>query len=145
MLPQNCDTLTCIISHTFPIAINDDGPSGPHDNSMVTHSTGTLAPSPRIQHFDGEIPPSLSPLDAFAAQGRQLAKELSESKKGDRRLSRLPPSSVVRSLSQPRPGYFRTLSTEGSNRKSINPDLSNQGGFLQVEEPTFSPQSQHPR
>lgn len=73
-------------------------------------------PSPRIQHYDGEIPPSLSPLDAFAAQSRKLAMELDAAKKaGSRRMSRLPPSHVSKTLSEhssDRPRYFRSLSEE---------------------------------
>ena len=78
-------------------------------------------PSPRIEHYDGEVPPALSPLDAFAAQGRLLARQLEESARRDCRLSRLPPSSVARSLSRPRPGYFRSLSSgDGSNSQENN-------------------------
>lgn len=98
-------------------------------------------PSPRREHFDGEVPPTLSPLDAFAAQGRLLARQLDESKRRDRRMSRLPPSSVERSLSQPRPNYFRSQSSGDSGlarqpTQKINPE---------VEEPHFRPQSEYPR
>lgn len=97
--------------------------------------------SPRIEHFDGEIPPALSPLDAFAAQGRLLAKQLDESMRKDRRLSRLPPASVARSLSQPRPGYFRSPSDhpQGITRSPTY------AGYPKVEEPTSRPHSEHPR
>ncbi|KAH1759031.1 hypothetical protein ACP6JD_008522 [Aspergillus fumigatus] len=108
------------------------------------------SPSPRIEHFDGEIPPALSPLDAFAAQGRLLARQLEESKRGERRMSRLPPSSVARSLSQGRPGYFRAPSSGDSHNSQ-----GGRGGELarrptqknnpEVEEPKFRPQSEHPR
>ena len=81
-------------------------------------------PSPRIQHFDGERPPSLSPLDAFAAQSRKLAMELEQAKKNaPRRLSRLPPALVQKSLSDhqsDRPRYFRTLSEEKSPQEQGN-------------------------
>lgn len=96
--------------------------------------------SPRVEHFDGEIPPALSPLDAFAARGRLLARQLDESKRQDQRMSRLPPSSVERSLSQPRPNYFRAKSSgESISRQPTqraNPEL---------EEPNFRPQSEYPR
>ncbi|KAK6841937.1 hypothetical protein PG987_002797 [Apiospora arundinis] len=49
--------------------------------------------SPRL-HVAGEVPPALSPLDAFAAQSRLLAKQLEESNKQGRRMSRLPPLTV---------------------------------------------------
>ncbi|PWY95746.1 hypothetical protein BO94DRAFT_135271 [Aspergillus sclerotioniger CBS 115572] len=110
------------------------------------------APSPRVEHYDGEIPPALSPLDAFAAQGRLLARQLEESARRNRRMSRLPPSSVARSLSQPRPGYFRSPSSSdsshcgrglgGRNELSRQPT---QKLNPEVEEPKFRPQSEHPR
>ncbi|PGH07227.1 hypothetical protein AJ79_06331 [Helicocarpus griseus UAMH5409] len=103
-------------------------------------------PSPRISHFDGEIPPALSPLDAFALQGRLLARQLDESnKKGERRMSRLPPASVARSLSQPRPGYFRSPSSGDSHRTApVSPGARGHSRNREVEEPTFRPKSQHP-
>ncbi|PYH49985.1 uncharacterized protein BP01DRAFT_286958 [Aspergillus saccharolyticus JOP 1030-1] len=105
------------------------------------------APSPRIEHYDGEIPPALSPLDAFAAQGRLLARQLEESARRNRRMSRLPPSSVARSLSQPRPGYFRSASTSdarGGKRHELS-RRPTQKMNPEVEEPKFRPQSEHPR
>ncbi|EPS29650.1 hypothetical protein PDE_04600 [Penicillium oxalicum 114-2] len=100
-------------------------------------------PSPRIEHYDGEIPPTLSPLDAFAAQGRLLAKQLDESRRRDRRMSRLPPSSVARSLSIPRPGYFRAPSSD-SQVESLTrkPTLR---ARPDPEEPKYRPISEHPR
>lgn len=104
-------------------------------------------PSPRIEHYDGEVPPALSPLDAFAAQGRLLARQLEESARRDCRLSRLPPSSVARSLSRPRPGYFRSLSSgDGSNSQENNIERRpTQKNHPEVEELKFRPMSEHPR
>lgn len=100
-------------------------------------------PSPRIAHYDGEVPPALSPLDAFAAQGRFLAKQLDESRRRDRRMSRLPPSSVARSLSTPRPGYFRSPSSESQgDNLTRKPTLR---AHPDVEEPKYRPVSEHPR
>jgi hypothetical protein len=103
---------------------------------------GTLTvPSPRLQHFAGEIPPALSPLDAFAAQGRLLAKQLDEEQKGGRRLSRIPHLSVAKSLSQPRPGYLRSASAEermlGEGDSPVN--------RTEIEVPKTRPVSEHPR
>lgn len=125
--------------------------SRPQFGESRSQSFDTLrSPSPRIEHFDGEIPPALSPLDAFAAQGRLLARQLEESKRGERRMSRLPPSSVARSLSQGRPGFFRAPSSGDSHYSQ-----GGRGGELarrptqknnpEVEEPKFRPQSEHPR
>ncbi|EEQ86447.2 cell cycle inhibitor Nif1 [Blastomyces dermatitidis ER-3] len=104
-----------------------------------------LTPSPRIAHFHGELTPVLSPLDAFALQGRLLAKQLDESKKSGRRMSRLPPASVARSLSQPRPGYYRAHSSgESSNTTPVSPEGRSHGRNGEVEEPAVRPKSQHP-
>lgn len=81
-------------------------------------SRGFLSPrafgSPRIGHVNGEVPPALSPLDALAAQGRLLAKQLDESAHNGKRMSRVPPYAIANSLAQTRPGYFRSVSAEPS-------------------------------
>lgn len=117
------------------------------DTRSPSHDTlRSGAHSPRIEHYDGEVPPALSPLDAFAAQGRLLARQLEESARRERRMSRLPPSTVARSLSQPRPGYFRAPSSgdssQGGRGLSRQPT---QKANPEVEEPKFRPQSEHPR
>lgn len=109
------------------------GPSKSYSSGKTT---------PRVEHFDGDIPPALSPLDAFALQSRLLAKQFEESRKAGRRLSRLPPASIARSFSQPRPGYFRSHSS-GDSRKP--PPSPNNYRNLEIEEPKFRPQSQHPQ
>ncbi|KAK0260007.1 hypothetical protein B0A54_09493 [Friedmanniomyces endolithicus] len=62
-------------------------------------------PSPRI----GEVPPALSPLDAFAMQSRLLAKQFEQEQQNGRRISRLPPVMVQQGLLS-RPDYFRKIS-----------------------------------
>ncbi|KAJ5970499.1 uncharacterized protein N7479_000417 [Penicillium vulpinum] len=99
--------------------------------------------SPRVAHFDGEVPPALSPLDAFAAQSRLLARQLDESRRRDRRMSRLPPASVARSLSQGRPGFGRSKSsTEARTELTRQPT---QKGVPEYSEPKYRPISEHPR
>lgn len=119
----------------------------PHgDPNSGRGSPSPRIPSPRVEHFDGEVPPALSPLDAFAAQGRLLARQLDESMRRDRRMSRLPPQSVARSLSQPRPGYFRSPGSDNSQKSrgtAASPELS--AHLAYEEQPKFRPQSQHPR
>ncbi|KAK2765438.1 hypothetical protein FQN54_008287 [Arachnomyces sp. PD_36] len=117
----------------------------PNNGSISGSINATL--SPRVEHFDGEVPPALSPLDAFAAQSRILAKQLDDSRRGNRRLSRLPPASVERSLSQPRPGYFRSPSSEESQAHKAHFPASprNWGNSPEVEQPLVRPQSEHPR
>ena len=105
--------------------------------------------SPRIQHFDGDIPPALSPLDAFAAQSRRLARELEETRKaGERRMSRLPPQIVSKSLddhNKNKPQIFRALSSE-EVVPQIPEAYRQDGGFNpQVSEPKERPQSSYPR
>ena len=98
-------------------------------------------PSPRL-HVAGEIPPELSPLDAFAAQSRLLAKQLEESANGGKRMSRLPPLTIASSLSQGRPGYFRSVSAEAST--PLSPTSPGSGLKTEVETPGFRPVSVYP-
>ena len=106
-------------------------------------------PSPRVLHFDGEIPPTMSPLDAFAAQSRLLAKQLDESKTNGRRVSRLPPCTIASSLANPRPGYIRSKSvatgTNGLGIKARSRDEESSGNRTEVEEPLFRPKSFYPQ
>jgi hypothetical protein len=116
-----------------------------------SHSHGPLGtnlpsprglPSPRL-HIAGEIPPELSPLDAFAAQSRLLAKQLDESNKLGRRISRLPPLTIANSLQQNRPGYLRSASAE-----EASPDSPQSPGSrlkTEVETPGFRPASVYPQ
>ena len=98
-------------------------------------------PSPRLR-IAGEVPPELSPLDAFAAQSRLLAKQLDESNRSGRRISRLPPLTIANTL-QNRPGYFRSASAEAAPDSPISP-----GSALktEVENPSgFRPASVYPQ
>ncbi|KAJ5816243.1 Tetratricopeptide-like helical [Penicillium robsamsonii] len=114
-----------------------------HDTLRSGRSGRSGTSSPRVAHFDGEVPPALSPLDAFAAQSRFLARQLDESRQGDRRMSRLPPSSVARSLSQGRPGFGRSKSsTETRTELTRQPT---QKGLPEYAEPKYRPVSEHPR
>src|SRR5690242_16929749 len=115
------------------------------DSGSMRASPSPRLPSPRVEHFDGEVPPALSPLDAFAAQGRLLSRQLGESMRRDRRMSRLPPQSVARSLSQPRPGYFRSKGSDNSQTSRGTVPSPDPPARLAYEEPKFRPQSQHPR
>ena len=122
------------------------------DSTRATSSASSRfdITSPRIQHFDGDVPPALSPLDAFAAHSRKLAKELEETKKaGERRLSRLTPQHVVQSLNehqQNRPHIFRALSSENDAVPPLPEQFkSNSGNNAQVLEPPARPVSSYPR
>ena len=106
------------------------------------YPTQGALPSPRIEYCDGEVPPALSPLDAFARQGRLLSKELHDSKQRDRRLSRLPPYNVIRSLSRPRPGYGRSYSH--GNPDLPSPNQPDRDSNLDFETPKHRPQSEYP-
>ncbi|KUJ22435.1 uncharacterized protein LY89DRAFT_298735 [Mollisia scopiformis] len=98
-------------------------------------------PSPRL-HVAGEIPPELSPLDAFAAQSRLLAKQLEECNNGGRRVSRLPPLTIASSLNQSRPGYFRSISADG--KSPLSPTSPPSGIKTEVETPGNRPISVYP-
>ncbi|KAL9624001.1 MAG: hypothetical protein Q9160_001754 [Pyrenula sp. 1 TL-2023] len=101
-------------------------------------------PSPRMHHFDGEIPPALSPLDAIAAQSRLMAKQLDQTAAGEKRVSRLPPALVTKSLGQmDRPQYFRSFS--GNTHQPDPPESSQSPSSPVVEEPRIRPKSEYPR
>ncbi|KAF4636362.1 hypothetical protein G7Y89_g1740 [Cudoniella acicularis] len=103
-------------------------------------------PSPRL-HVAGDVPPELSPLDAFAAQSRRLAKQLEESTNGGgRRLSRLPPLAIATTLSQGRPTYFRSISAEPASGTPTSPVNSPGLGMKteEVEAPGNRPVSIYP-
>lgn len=99
-------------------------------------------------HVAGEAPPELSPLDAFAQQSRLLAKQLEDSAKLGRRMSRLPPLTVESPLIvQGRSEYFRSLSHDSASEDE-HPPLQNVGLGLKTEideDHGDRPRSMHPR
>lgn len=106
--------------------------------------------SPRLFHVDGDIPPQMSPLDAFAAQSRMLAKKLDDSKRSGRRVSRLPPLTIAESLVKPGQGFSRSRSAEVQDGVNVNsprshPDGSHPSNTPDYEEPAFRPKSFYPR
>ena len=105
--------------------------------------------SPRIAHMDGDIPPSMSPLDAFAAQSRLLAKKLDDSVRNGRRVSRLPPLTTGYSLKSSQPtGYLRSRSAETEDAiddNTLSPKKEETGTVPEVAEPSFRPKSFYPR
>lgn len=107
--------------------------------------------SPR-QHVAGEVPPELSPLDAFALQSRLLARQLGETNpRSGRRVSRLPPLNASSPLIvQARSDYFRSISNDSASTDQSNPDDHHGDGLgLRTEvEDSFGddrPVSVHPR
>ncbi|KAL2172043.1 hypothetical protein VTG60DRAFT_413 [Thermothelomyces hinnuleus] len=103
--------------------------------------------SPRL-HIAGEVPPELSPLDAFALQSRLLAKQLEDSAKQGRRMSRLPPLTDDSPLIvQGRSDYFRSLSQDSGSEEE-HPPLQNVGLGLKTDiddDVANRPRSMHPR
>lgn len=132
------------MNHPNFIELPQDNPRSASALSKNSHV------SPRIQHFDGDVPPALSPLDAFAARSRKLAKELEETRKaGERRMSRLPPQVVTDSLTEHqnnRPPIFRALS-DGLDTVPPLPTLDKDraGTFPHIASPSTRPASQHVR
>lgn len=102
--------------------------------------------SPRL-HVAGEAPPELSPLDAFAKHSRLLAKQLEDSARQGRRMSRLPPLTVESPLiKQARSDYFRSLSQDSCSDNDESP-LTQPFvglGLTEVDE-EHRPRSMHPR
>ncbi|KAF2085608.1 hypothetical protein K490DRAFT_46310 [Saccharata proteae CBS 121410] len=99
-------------------------------------------PSPRT----GEIPPALSPLDAFAMHSRLLAKRFEENKNG-KRISRLPPLAIANEFGRHRPGYLRSKSAGDPNADGTSPG-SSEGDHTPLSakevKPDKRPMSQHP-
>ena len=119
----------------------------------ASSSQGLFSPrdlhSPRIHHLDGDIPPTMSPLDAFAAQSRLLAKQLDETKRTNgRRVSRLPHLAVASSLAKPMPGIIQSTSqgTDAEIHETLTPPHEDESlGFrTHVAEPTQRPVSFYP-
>ncbi|KAK8203817.1 hypothetical protein IWZ01DRAFT_96137 [Phyllosticta capitalensis] len=93
----------------------------------------------------GEVPPALSPLDAFAMQSRILAKRFEEKQNG-RRLSRLPPLEIQNELAR-RPGYLRGRSAERDGRSPQSPRSADEDGVPhnpREVKPENRPMSHHP-
>lgn len=105
--------------------------------------------SPRMQHFAGDIPPAMSPLDMFAAQSRLLAKQLDDSKRNGRRVSRLPPLTTGDPITKQKSIYQRSRSAEANNVSSGSSprtrDEDQPGTIPGLEEPDFRPKSFYPR
>ncbi|KAI3331891.1 hypothetical protein HD806DRAFT_173317 [Xylariaceae sp. AK1471] len=115
-------------------------------NSVSTASSRPLR-SPRL-HVAGEVPPTLSPLDAFAAQSRLLAKQLEESAKNGNRVSRLPPLTTQSPLVvQGRSEYFRSMSYDSTEEQNgLSPkQTAGLGLTTEIETPLERPVSMHPR
>lgn len=104
--------------------------------------------SPRM-HIAGEVPPELSPLDAFALQSRLLARQLQDAADhAGKRMSRLPPLTVESPLiQQGRSDYFRSMSQDSGSDGSQTPEPFHTGLGLrtEVDEHTERPKSMHPR
>ncbi|KAL1883877.1 hypothetical protein VTK73DRAFT_7665 [Phialemonium thermophilum] len=125
----------------------------PNFIDLRSHSQSSVSRplrSPRL-HVAGEVPPALSPLDAFALQSRLLAKQLEEeSNKAGRRMSRLPPLTVESPLIvQARSDYFRGISQDSNSdcgEAAQSPREVGLGLKTEVENaPVNRPVSVHPR
>ena len=104
-------------------------------------------PSPRMTYIVGEKAPAMSPLDAFAAQGRLLAKRLDEeSRKLGRPVSRLPHTAVVDTLGKrTKPFTPKLLTPTRSPSRGSNTHEEYGGSRPEIENPGLRPQSVHPR
>ncbi|CAF9937517.1 hypothetical protein IMSHALPRED_000442 [Imshaugia aleurites] len=115
-------------------------------NGISLPASGTS--SPRMQHFAGDIPPAMSPLDMFAMQSRLLAKQLDDSKSNGRRVSRLPPLTTGDPITKQNSMYKRSRSAETQNVIAGSPpnrDEDPSGTMPAVEDPDFRPKSFYPR
>ena len=105
-------------------------------------------PSPRMPHLAGDVPPAMSPLDMFAAHSRMLAKQLDESTKDGKRVSRLPPLSMADPINRQRTMYgSRSAGQSPPETATLSRDRSDEltGTLPEVEEPQLRPKSFYPR
>lgn len=117
--------------------------NGSQGASSRSPSSPRGLPSPRL-HMVGDVPPTLSPLDAFAAQSRLLARQLDDTTKTGRRLSRLPPLTIENSLQQNRGGYFRSVPTEAP-ADATSPRSAGSELRTEIENPERRPVSVYPQ
>jgi hypothetical protein len=120
-----------------------------HSHGPLGGSSPSLRPltSPRL-HVAGDVPPELSPLDAFAAQSRLLAQQLEKTVSDGKRLSRLPPLTIEDSFNLPRPGYFRSISAENladNSSQQSQVSVPVRGLNTEVEDSGLRPISIYPR
>lgn len=121
--------------------------------SSDTMHSGVPSPrafhSPRMQHLDGDIPPAMSPLDMFAAQSRLLARQLDQSKRNGRRVSRLPPLTTTDPITKQQTNYQRSRSADQSSPGTVPLPKQKEdeptGTLPELEEPQFRPKSFYPR
>jgi TPR repeat protein len=110
-----------------------DAPPRP---SFSSHSDGPSPPQ------TGTVPPALSPLDAFAFQGRLLAKKFEEESRNGKRLSRLPPLTIQHEFGKPRPAFLRSASDTYSPTESSPDDVTPRSA--KEVKPDRRPMSMHP-
>ena len=120
----------------------------PSRQEQGARSAPLQAAFPPLTHVDGEIPPELSPLDAFAAQGRLLAKQLEGTLENGRRASRLPPLMIANTLVPGRP-YLRSAVSAGPPVAvaQVDPALAavpQPQPMVQVQSPDIRPTSCYP-
>ncbi len=125
-------------------------PNGSSESLPSFLLSRSAQPSPRMQPLAGDITPAMSPLDMFAAQSRLLAKQLDDSKRDGRRVSRLPPLSTADPITKQKSMYDRARSTEAMRTPPVqtNPrtrEVEDGGTLPEVEEPQFRPKSFYPR
>ena len=116
--------------------------------SRNTAASPNPSPSPRMQHQHGDIPPAMSPLDMFAAHSRLLAKQLGDSNKDGRRVSRLPPLSTTDPITQQRSMYHSRSAGQSPPDTATIPkqkDEESSGTLPGLQEPQFRPKSFYPR
>jgi TPR repeat protein len=100
--------------------------------------------SPRL-HVAGDVPPELSPLDAFAAQSRLLSKQLEGCVHGGKRVSRLPPLTIASSFNSTRPGFLRSISADDSSPTAAQQPQSPRSELkTELEVSPFRPVSVYP-
>ena len=118
------------------------------DSRATSFSPRPSIPSPRMQHLAGDRPPAMSPLDMFAAHSRLLARQLDESTKDGKRVSRLPPLSMADPINRQRTVYGSRSAGQSPPETATLPKQRPEeitGALPEVEEPQLRPRSVYPR
>jgi hypothetical protein len=102
-----------INSENMPLVGEGPGFGGMGMSLITTDHANVRNPSIQSDESatNSDIPPELSPLDAFALQSHLLAKQLDSEKRSGRRISRLPPLAATDPI-YTRPGYLRNQSAD---------------------------------
>ena len=110
----------------FPDRVTDHGDpetESPRPSVAVDRVSGCSRPmtkSPRL-HLAGDVPPELSPLDAFALHSRLARETTGGGPQSGNRVSRLPPLTTSSPYCPGPVNFFRSMSQESARKMATHP------------------------